>query len=75
MCNNSLDDLLVNKPRSHKLGVVQPREESTLDDVIKRNPVNQKSQNTLGNRKSGKYDPISQPLSIIGSLTGVDGLE
>jgi hypothetical protein len=46
---NSLDDLFVYKPRSHKLGVVQPHEESTLDNVIKRNPAHNKSHDTLRN--------------------------
>jgi len=47
--SHSLDDLFVYKPRSHKLRVVQPHEESTLDNVIKRNPAHNESHDTFRN--------------------------
>ena len=75
LANNSLDDLLVYKPRSHKLGMIKPHEESTLDNVIERNPAHHKRSDALRDGKTRKDNPISQPLSIIGGITRIDSFE
>ena len=36
--SNLLDNLVVNETSAHKLGMVQPQEETTLDNVIEGNP-------------------------------------
>lgn len=71
----SLDDLLVHQGGAIELGVVEPREECDLDHVVERDPFNQERHDVLGNREQSEDAPVREPLSVVGRVGRVDGLE
>ena len=72
---NSLNDLFVYKAGTHELGMVQPNEENSLDNVVEWNPTRNEACDRFSNRKACENNPISQPLRVIGSITRVDSLK
>lgn len=72
---NSLNDLFVYQASTHELGMVQPNEETSLDNVVEWNPTCNKACDRFSDRKACENNPISQPLRVIGSITRVDSLK
>lgn len=72
---NSLNDLFVYKTGTHELGMVQPNEENSLDNVVEWNPTRNEACDRFSDRKACENNPISQPLRVIGSITRVDSLK
>ncbi len=72
---NLLNDLFVYKAGTHELGMVQPNEEKSLDNVVEWNPTRNEACDRFSNRKACENNPVSQPLRVIGSITRVDSLK
>ena len=55
--------------------MVQPQEESTLNHVIKWNPLDKEAHYVFCNREEPKHHPVGEPLRVIDCLGRLDGLE
>mmetsp|Transcript_1921 Transcript_1921/g.2486 ORF Transcript_1921/g.2486 Transcript_1921/m.2486 type:complete len:161 (+) Transcript_1921:248-730(+) len=73
--NIRLNNLRINQGSPEEFRMIQPNKETNLQHKVKRNAIRQRSNSSLQNRKERKDNPVSQPLCILGRISGVNGLE
>lgn len=69
------EDLGVDDASTHELGMVQPGEETNLEEEVEGNPGDEEAGALLHDGGEAEDDPVGQPLLVVGGAVGVDGLE
>ena len=65
----------VDDASTHELGMVQPGEETNLEEEVEGNPGDEEAGALLHDGGEAEDDPVGQPLLVVGGAVGVDGLE